>query len=307
MDCSVIVPTFNRALTLKKTLEALAEQDLESPAASFEVLVVDDGSTDETSTVVEQLKARFPARLGYFYQPNRRQGAARNLGAKAARGDTLVFLGDDTVPVSSFLAEHLKSQRLENSTTVVIGYTPWCRECRQTRFLRYIGEEGWQFGFSLIRDPGNVPFNFFYTSNLSISREFFLESGGFDEDFQEYGWEDVELSFRLKKLGMNLLYNQKAVAYHHHPTTLFSFVERQRKVGYSAWTFFQKHPELDELLNVSRVPSYTLWQHLKMRFLTQVCGLLEAWDRPDLSDYYPHLMSYYYNLGILDGRKRIQR
>ena len=97
-----------------------------------------------------------------------------------ARGDWLVFLGDDTVPDADFLVEHLRARGgVEKGAdrVVAIGYTPWAREYLRTRFMEYVGEEGWQFGFSLIEDKSAVPFNFFYTSNLSISREFFRESG----------------------------------------------------------------------------------------------------------------------------------
>ena len=164
-----------------------------------------------------------------------------------ARGDWLVFLGDDTVPEADFLVEHLRARGgVEKGAdrVVAIGYTPWAREYLRTRFMEYVGEEGWQFGFSLIEDKSAVPFNFFYTSNLSISREFFRESGGFDEDFGEYGWEDIELGWRLHRMGMRLVYHPRAVAYHHHPTSVRAFVRRQRRVGASAWNFYRKHPEM---------------------------------------------------------------
>ncbi|MFQ5741409.1 MAG: glycosyltransferase family 2 protein, partial [Acidobacteriota bacterium] len=274
------------------------------PALShYEVVVVDDGSTDATAETVRGTTFGYPVPLRYFSQPNRRQGAARNLGARQARGRYLLFLGDDTVPAPHFLAQHAASHAGAERQLVVIGYTPWGQDLPRTRFMEYIGERGWQFGFSLIQNPDNVPFNFFYTSNLSLSRSFFLEAGGFDEDFREYGWEDVELSLRLKGRGMRLVYNPQAVAYHHHPTSIASFAARQRKVGFSAWTFYRKHPDMADFLNVERVPDYTLLQRLKMELLTQLCRLTEKFSRPDLSSYYPDLMSYHYNLGIVDARE----
>lgn len=305
MEFSVVIPTFNRCATLKKTLAALGLQQFRSGTGTvptYEVIVVDDGSSDDTATTVGQLASGFPVPLHYLHQENRKQGAARNLGARRADGDYLVFLGDDTVPTGAFLDEHWASHRTAEPKTAVIGYTPWADDSSKTRFMEYIGEQGWQFGFSLIKDPRNVPFNFFYTSNLSLPRDLFLASGGFDEDFREYGWEDIELSLRLHTLGMRIVYNRRAVAHHHHPTSVATFVRRQRKVGASAWTFYGKHPEMASFLNIDGVPRYTLAQRLRMAALTRLCCWTEKMRWPDLSRYYPDLMSYHYNQGVLDAR-----
>ncbi len=305
MEFSVVIPTFNRSRTLEMTLKALAAQGSppSRPLPEFEVIVVDDGSTDDTAAMVERLSGSFPVPLRYLHQENRKQGAARNLGSRRAGGKYLVFLGDDTVPRGDFLVEHHDSHRQADDLTAVIGYTPWADDSGKTRFMEYIGEKGWQFGFSLIEDPRRVPFNFFYTSNLSLPRKLFLSSGGFDEDFREYGWEDIELSLRLHGLGMRIVYNPRAVAHHYHPTSVATFVRRQRKVGYSAWTFYQKHPEMASFLNIHRVPRYGWRQRFRMALLTRVCCWTERMRWPDLSRYYPDLMSYHYNQGILDARK----
>lgn len=306
VDISVVIPTCNRAAILSRTLEALKHQNFE--AGAWEVLVIDDGSTDETASVVRSCRQDFPVPLYYLFQQNRKQGAARNLGARRARGELLLFLGDDIVPTAGFLAEHARSRdklpsRIDRSKVAVIGYSRWPPEFETTPFLEFIGEQGWQFGFSLIETPEDVPFNFFYTSNLSLPRCFFLENGGFDEGFQEYGWEDVELSWRLKKQDMRIVYNSRAVAYHYHPTSLESFVKRQRKVGESAWHFYQLHPELSDFLSVHRTPRYSRSTHLKMKTLTWLCRVAERRAWPDLSRYYPDLLSYYYNLGLIQARE----
>lgn len=306
MEISVIIPTFNRADTLQCTLSALGNQTLES--GSFEVLVVDDGSEDDTAEVVRRIQKDYQSPLFYFYQRNRKQGAARNLGAANARGDILVFLGDDIVPTPSFLEEHREAQQSygrrsgDASKVVVIGYTTWPPEIPRTPFLEYVGEQGWQFGFSLIEDANNVEFNYFYSSNISIGRKFFLESGGFDEDFQEYGWEDIELSLRLTKRGMQLMYWPDAIAHHYHETSIESFSERQRKVGHSAWRFYSQHPEMAEFLGIDRIRSYSRADRLKFWLLAWLCRRFEHSRHFTLSRYYPDLMTYYYIRGLAEAR-----
>jgi len=316
VEFSVIIPTYNRAPILADTLRALAGQSVCAPdlarGLSYEVIVVDDGSSDSTRSVVEERQSSFPVDLTYNYQENRKQGAARNRGASHARGSFLLFLGDDIVPRVDFLQRHWEARQTrgqtgEDSKVVVIGYTTWGDGLKVTPFMEYIGEHGWQFGFSLIKDPESVPFNFFYTSNLSIGRRLFLDSGGFNEEFQEYGWEDIELSLRLSKSGTRLVFQESAVGRHIHPTSIRSFVARQLRVGFSAWNFYRIHPEAAEFLNVFRVPRYSILDHLRMRALAWACRFTEYRRSPNLTRFYPDLMSYYYNLGILKARngKRI--
>ena len=306
MDFSVIIPTYNRGEVLELTLGALAAQELPAspgaPRIRYEVVVIDDGSTDSTRQLVETTASGYPVPLKYLFQQNRKQGAARNLGVCHAHGEYLLFLGDDIVPGPLFLSEHRKSHAQGDPLLAAIGYTGWPEHFRRTPFLQYIGEQGWQFGFSLIEDHDDLPFNFFYTSNLSVSRNLFLASGGFDESFQEYGWEDMELGLRLEKKGMRLVYNARAVAYHHHRINLASFARRQRQVGRTAWTFYGRHPEMADFLNVERVPQYSPTRRVTMWALTRLCSLTENLAWPDMSPYYPDLMSYHYNRGIFEGR-----
>lgn len=305
MEFSVVIPTFNRAAILERTLLALERQRFEPESREgdgFEVIVVDDGSTDDTGRRVRTLQSSCRMNLRYFHQENQLQGAARNLGSRHAAGDYLVFLGDDTAPDDGFLEAHRQAHRREPEEVAVIGYTPWAADPPPTRFMQYVGEHGWQFGFALIQDARDVPFNFLYTANLSLPRRRFLACGGFDEGFKEYGWEDVELGWRLKQQGLRLVYQPCAVARHHHPTSIASFIRRQRKVGYSAWTLYRKHPDLAGFLGLDRLPRHGPLDRLKMTLLTWACRLTEHSRRFDLSRYYPDLMTYHYCRGALEGR-----
>ena len=103
-------------------------------------------------------------------------------------------------------------------------------ETRLNPFLRYINEYGLQFGYRLIEEPEDVPFNFFYTSNLSLDRQRLLEDP-FDEGFPYAAWEDIEVSYRLSQKGQRLVYEKDAVTRHDHPTSLERFMARQEKAA----------------------------------------------------------------------------
>ncbi len=243
---SVVVPTHNRLEILPEVLAALAAQ---RDAPGFELLVVDDGSSDGTR---DWLAAR-PVEPGFRWirQEPRGPAAARNRGVEAAQGERIAFLGDDTVPAPDWLAEHARAhrQRGDDTRLAVIGHTAWHRRMVTTPLLRYLNEHGLQFGYALIEDPERVPFNFFYTSNLSLARELLLAEP-FDESFPYPAWEDIEAAWRLSKRGLRLVYASAARVEHDHPTDFDRFAARQERAGYCAVVFFERHPELAGFLGL---------------------------------------------------------
>lgn len=243
---SVVVPTFERMDVLPEVLDALESQ---RGAPPFEVVVIDDGSKDDTPDYLAERRFAVPARV--LYQENRGPAAARNAGVRAAAGRLVAFLGDDTVPTPGWLAHHVEAheERGGGEELAVIGYTRWHPRVRTDPFLHYINEYGLQFGYRLIEDPEDVPFNFFYTSNLSLHRSRLLDEP-FDERFPYAAWEDIELSYRLSRTGQRLVYEPRAVTLHDHPTDLDRFMARQEKAGYSAVVFHRLHPELGPFLGL---------------------------------------------------------
>ena len=243
---SVVIPTFNRIDTLPEVLDALERQE---GAPEFEVIVIDDGSSDATP---RWLASRPPGALGlrWLAQPNRGPAAARNAGVAAAAGQWVALLGDDTVPSAGWLrAMRDRAVGRADPRIAVIGRTEWHARMRVSPFLRHINENGAQFGFALIEDPERVGFQFFYTSNLLLSRAL-LEEEPFDERFPFAAWEDIEAAYRLQKKGMRLCYEPAAEVRHYHPTDLERFCLRQEKAGYSAVVFYRRHPELGPMLGL---------------------------------------------------------
>ncbi len=245
-EISVVIPTHDRRAVLAEVLTALERQQGAPP---FEVVVVDDGSTDGTDELFSRLATALE--LKYIRQENRGPAAARNRGVLEARAPRVAFLGDDTVPRAGWLAAHQAAHRRlgDDPCRAVLGYTAWHRRMRPTRFLSYINEHGLQFGYALIREADDVPFNFFYTSNVSLAKRLLLAEP-FDLRFPYAAWEDIEASYRMSKAGMKLAYAAEAVVEHDHPTDLARFAERQEKAGYSAVVFYRLHAELGSFLGL---------------------------------------------------------
>jgi glycosyltransferase involved in cell wall biosynthesis len=248
VEVSVVIPTHNRLEVLVEVLQAL---EMQEGAPPFEVVVVDDGSTDGTADWLRSRAAAFRIPLRPFSQENRGPAAARNTGVAVAAGRWVAFLGDDTVPETGWLATHREAHRRrgDDPHLAVIGYTGWHPRMRLTPFLTYVNEHGLQFGYALIRDPEDVPFNFLYTSNLSLPRDLLLAEP-FDLRFPYAAWEDIELSYRLKRRGLRLVYEKAARVSHDHPTDLARFAARQEKAGYCAVVFYRLHPELGSFLGL---------------------------------------------------------
>ena len=287
LELSVVIPTFNRVEILPRVLEMLARQSLDP--GRFEVIVVDDGSVDGTPRFLQAFSA--PYRFRAFSQPNTGPAGARNRGIIAAQSPLVLFLGDDTVPEEAFLETHRRSHEETGGRAAVLGYTTWPKERRVTPFLHHINEYGLQFGYELIEDAENVPFNFFYTSNISISRAALLDAGLFDTSFPHAAWEDIELSYRLSRSGFRIVYRPGAVVRHYHDITFSSFRRRQFKAGEAAAIFYRKHPELADFLGVGqartaeagREPSGALWAAVCARW--EIPGGRRAIDRVLRRDY----------------------
>jgi len=224
---SVIIPTYNRRDVLAKALDGYLTQS--SPQLVDELLIVDDGSTDDTESMVRQFSKKSPIVIRYLRQANKGPAAARNLGIREARSNIILFTDSDIVPERELVSQHLEWHRNNPQTsTAVLGYVTWPPEIKATPFMRWYGEEGALFAYRQLRGKREIDFHFFYTCNLSLKTDFLRTCGQFDEDFKSASWEDTELAFRLHKAGLQLLYNPQAVAFHYQ---FFTFDEACRKAA----------------------------------------------------------------------------
>lgn len=297
-DISVIIPTCNRLEILKRTLAALEQQE---QAPSFEVIVADDGSSDGTSDFLASFKPSYS--FHFLRQENKGPAAARNAAVKKAEAPVCALLGDDTIPDRQWLSRHAAAHAEPSGQhpKAVLGLIDWHPEIKVTPFLRYITTEGVQFGYPNIDQPDNVPFQHFYTSNISLPTELLLKEP-LDESFPSAAWEDTELSYRLcRKHGLKIIYRKEAVVYHHHQMNLASFARRQEKAGYNAVLFYHRCPELSLFLGVSPLgpPAYEL-SHRRFAWYCRLARWVERLPI-NLEQKWEVILRHHYIGGIHQG------
>ncbi|MCK5656164.1 MAG: glycosyltransferase family 2 protein [Candidatus Aureabacteria bacterium] len=250
-DISVIIPSYNREKLLKETLRLLNEQTYSHD--KFEVVVVDDGSNDDTEAIVKEFQNRVDYKLKYIKQKQKGPASARNKGVKEAQSDFILFIGDDIFPAKNLIEQHVRSLK-EHSQAAILGFVDWSKEQKVTDFMNYVAPNGFQFRYNTIKDPNDCDFRHFYTCNISLARKWMADDR-FDEDFPYGALEDSELSYRLKKKGLKIVYNNKAQGCHFHPMTMESFCHRMKLTGISAVILLKKHPELKSIL----LPMINIW------------------------------------------------
>lgn len=237
MFFSVVIPTYNRLPILQKCLRALEQQDYDSSLIDgYEVVVVDDGSTDDTISWIDTEKDHLP-HVNLFQQNHEGAAIARNLGIEKAQGDWIIFIDSDLVVTSSFLDAHAQSLLKAQ------------RKLGHDRIFTY----GAVINTANFDNPTSEPYKitdysaaYFATGNVAIAKKWLEQAGKFDPSFRQYGWEDLELGVRLKKLGLKLIKTPQAVGYHWHPPfnlqQIPQLIDQEIQRGKMGVVFYQKHP-----------------------------------------------------------------
>lgn len=235
MKYSFIIPTYNKKELLKKTLEALNR----FPGygwGDYEAVVVDDGSSTDVREHIKGVNCNYS--LNYVYLDRCEDSCrsrTRNYGIRAARGRYLAFLDDDIVVGSDYLKELDRCFGFSDNL-VVTGMRLHCQPCLlDSTDIREQRRAACQAGDINVLETRHLIYNrlsynlgaqkypwlLTFSGNLGVSRELLLEIGGFDENFKKWGFEDVELGYRLFKAGAKFVINSKMEAFHQiHPRSL---------------------------------------------------------------------------------------
>jgi glycosyltransferase involved in cell wall biosynthesis len=237
----VVIPTYNRANDLIQCLQHLERQDFRD----FEVLVVDDGSTDHTRAVLEQYQGSAPFPLHCFHQANAGPAAARNLAIAYLSAPVGILIGDDIFPASNFIRTHLDMHRAHPELeAVAVGFTRWSESGQSiTPFMRWLDRDGVQFSYGALATGTPPGWEHFYTSNLSFKTEY-LRRNPFNPAFDKAAMEDIELGYRLaREHNLQMYFLPDAIADHLHPTSFRLACRRMVHVGSAAYLFGQLWPE----------------------------------------------------------------
>ncbi|MEV0265449.1 glycosyltransferase [Streptomyces sp. NPDC050617] len=229
---SVVIPAYNARDSLELCLLSLSHQEGCGTAYTAEVIVVDDGSTDGTDTMVAELGGGLGIRVRCVREPRTPasgRARARNIGLRQATGDLVVLLDADQVVAPAFLAEHVASHTGQEALVVLgprfqLGEGAADRERLRSGFsLEALppvvrGDEREPVFAALDCGPDDLEtaWHSMWTCNVSVRRSHLTALGGFDEAFLGWGLEDSELGYRLARAGVRFARNPRAVVYHEH-------------------------------------------------------------------------------------------
>jgi glycosyltransferase involved in cell wall biosynthesis len=227
MSVSIIIPTFNGASRIGNCLDALLKQTVGREA---EILVVNDGSTDNTAQVVDRYSG-----IRLITQSNAGPAAARNRGVLEARGTIVLFTDDDCVPMPEWLAAMITPFKDPN----VVGVKGVYRTHQRRLVARFVQIE-YEDKYRLMSDVPHI--DFIDTYSAGFRRDRFLEMNGYDTSFPVAGAEDVELSYRMSARGWTMKFVPEAIVYHTHPDTLWKYLKKKYKFAFWRVLAVRKNP-----------------------------------------------------------------
>lgn len=251
---SVIIPSYRASRHLRTCMKALLDQTIKT---DYEVIVIDDKSSDETPRILEEFVGQPKMRV---FSLSQQVGAfaLRNIGCKAASGEIIAFIEPDCLPARNWLRS-LVSPILQQKAVAVQGV------------IRSTGRGLWveleKARISLYRGVK--------TKNFAVKKEILEKIGGFDEKFRwsdDVSAGDVDFYERLRNAGFTLFYEDRAVVYHYWPNNPFEFLGKSRNYSLGRVIFLLKHKPR----SVVYVAKKSLARYLAGRFLS---GFRESFNK----------------------------
>ena len=228
LQASVIIPAYNAEGTLGDCLAALEKQDI--GRGKFELIVVDDGSTDGTPEVAR----KFGVRL--LTQPNQGPGAARNYGVREAAAETVLFTDADCIPSCNWVSEMVRPFCSDLDIVGVKGQYVSEQPELTARFVQLEYESKYR------RMSKETYIDFVDTYSAGFRKAPFLAIGGYDVRFPTACVEDQELSFRMWEQGYRMVFNPQAIVAHRHVTGLWHYVRKKFRIAYWKVRVLRQHP-----------------------------------------------------------------
>lgn len=258
---SIIVPAYNAEATIERCLQALSSQ---TAIQESEIVVVSDGSTDRTGEIV-----RGYPEVRLLEQENQGPAAARNLGAREARGTVLLFTDADCAPLPDW-AEQLSRPIVAGEA---VGTKGTYRTDQRSLVARFVQQEYEEKYARMARDR---QIDFIDTYSAGYSREIFVANGGFDTIFPSASVEDQEFSFRLARQGLRMVFVPAATVVHRHADTVTGYARKKFRIGFWKALVSRRYPE--KMVRDSHTPQSLKLQLVGLPLL--VILALWAWFWP---------------------------
>ncbi|MCA1565453.1 MAG: glycosyltransferase [Acidobacteria bacterium] len=288
---SVVIPVYNGSATIGGTIECLLKQTL----APREIIVVDDGSTDDTVEVLQ----RFGDRLNIMRQPNGGPSSARNRGLREATGEFVALTDSDCLPEPKWLSSLIES--FDSPRVAGVGGT--IKGVDENLISVYVD------AIQLL-DPGRDAqgeVQYLVTANACFRRDAVIAAGLFDERFRKPGAEDTELGRRLHDLGYQLKAAPTAVVLHHHKQTLKIFLKTICNYGEGAYLLGTIRPEYKWKGDIRKgLIASVLGAHL-LRGKSRKPGTKPGWSKYVAFSALDYLMSIAFSWGYLRGQRKARK
>jgi cellulose synthase/poly-beta-1,6-N-acetylglucosamine synthase-like glycosyltransferase len=224
---SIIIPTFNGARRIRACLDAIVQQIAGRDA---EIIVVDDGSSDNTVAVIQEY-----AGVRLIPQANAGPAAARNRGAQEARGTIILFTDDDCVPNPDWL----NAMTAPFEDTEVVGTKGTYRTLQKSLTARFVQIE-YEDRYRAMARHSFI--DFIDTYSAAFRRDRFMEMNGYDTSFPVACAEDIELSYRMSACGWKMKFAPAAIVYHTHPDTFSAYLKKKYKFAFWRVLAVRKNP-----------------------------------------------------------------
>jgi lipopolysaccharide/colanic/teichoic acid biosynthesis glycosyltransferase len=260
---SVIVPVKNGLDTIGGCLESLLHQTGLVFGQDYEIIVVDDGSTDDTAGLAESFGVRV------HRQVNAGPAAARNAGAQLARGRYLAFTDADCAPAPDWLVELLRPF----DDPRVVGVKGVYRLRQSEPVARFVQQE---YAWKYQRMARQETIDFIDTYSAAYRKAEFLANGGFDPIFPRPSVEDQEFSFRMARKGYRLVFTRHAAVYHRHDRNIVEYFRRKWGIGYWKMVMLRWMPE--KTFQDSHTPPSQRWQIVLLGLAGLLLPLALIWS-----------------------------
>lgn len=235
---SVVVPAYNSQKTIKRLLNSLLLQDFKG---AYEIIVVDDGSTDSTALIVSEYQN---TRL--IKQVNAGPAAARNKGVSLAKGEIILFTDSDCEVFPDWISQMVLPFRQDPQVIGVKG----AYRTKQIEFIARFVQLEYEDKYDMMKKEKYI--DFIDTYSAGFKRDIFLSVGGYDTSFPVACSEDIELSYRLSARGYKMVFNPEAIVFHQHPNNLLDYLKKKFKFAYWRVKAVSKNP--DKIVKDSHTP-----------------------------------------------------